>query len=188
VPYSNGSVSSGLTGSVTNSTSYQKTGVITQVTPRVNSGGLVTLDVTQEVSGVAQGSGSNNNVTGSSINSPTFTDRAVQSRIVAQDGQTVGLAGLITENLTRTNNGIPFLKDIPILSLLTSQQNNSRARTELLVLLTPHVLHDQRDARSLTDDLREQLPRAAYVPYELQGLGRGGSDYPQSKLDQRPRR
>jgi len=188
VPYSNGSISSGLTGSVTNSTSYQKTGVITQVTPRVNSGGLVTLDVTQEVSGVAQGSGANNSTTGSSINSPTFTDRAVQSRIVAQDGQTVGLAGLITDNLTRVNDGIPFLKDIPVLSLLTSRQNNTRARTELLVLLTPHVLHDQRDARSLTDDLREQLPRAAYVPYELQGLGRGGSDYPQSKLDQRPRR
>jgi general secretion pathway protein D len=107
----------------------------------------------------------------------------VQSRVVAQDGQTVGLAGLITDTLNRGNSGIPFLKDVPILSFLTSQQSNSRQRTELLVLLTPHVLHDQRDARSLTDDLREQLPRAAFVPYELQKLPRGGSDFPQSKLD-----
>ncbi len=182
VPYTNGSVTSGLTAGVTSSVSYQKTGVITQVTPRVNTGGLVTLDISQEVSGVATGSGTLNNTTGSNIASPTFTDREVQSRIVAQDGETVGIAGLITDTLSRTNAGIPFLKDIPILSLLTSQQNNTRMRTELLVMLTPHVLHDQRDARGLTEDLREQLPRAAYVPYELQKLPRGGYDYPQSKL------
>ena len=157
---------------VTNSINYQKTGVITQVTPRVNSGGLVTLDISQEVAGIANGS-STVGTAGSSINSPTFTDRAIQSRIVAQDGQTVGIAGLISDNVSRTNNGIPILKDIPVISFLTSTQSNVRSRTELLVLLTPHVVHNQRDARSLTDDLREQLPRAAFVPYELQSLPRG---------------
>ncbi len=169
---------------VTNSINYQKTGVITQVTPRVNSGGLVTLDISQEVAGIANGS-TTTGTAGSTINSPTFTDRAIQSRIVAQDGQTVGIAGLITDNVTRTNNGIPILKDIPILSFLTSTQTNARSRTELLVLLTPHVVHNQRDARSLTDDLREQLPRAAFVPYELQSLPRGGSDNPHLRFQQR---
>ena len=186
VPYLTGSTTSVTAGLATvNSVSYQKTGVITQVTPRVNSGGLVTLDISQEVSGIAAGSGTNSTNTGSTINSPTFTDRAVQSRIVAQDGQTVGLAGLITDTLTRTNNGIPILKNIPVLSFLTSTQDNSRVRNELLVLLTPHVLHDQRDARSLTEDLREQLPRAAFVPYELQTLPRGGSDDPNIRIKQR---
>jgi len=163
-----------------NSVNYFNTGVISQITPRVNSGGLVTLDITQQVSGVAANSGSNS-TSGSSINSPTFTQRAVQTRVVVQDGQTVGLAGLISDNVSRGNTGIPFLKDIPILSLLTSTQSNTRQRTELLVLLTPHVLHDQRDARALTEDLRQQLPRAAYVPEELQTLPRGGSDDPEQR-------
>jgi general secretion pathway protein D len=164
-----------------NSVNYFNTGVITSVTPRVNSGGLVTLDITQQVSGVAQDSGSNT-TSGSSINSPTFTQRAVQTRVVVQDSQTVGLAGLIQDTVARGNTGIPFLKDVPILSFFTGTQSNTRQRTELIVLLTPHVLHDQRDARALTEDLREQLPRAAYVPDELQQMKRGGSDDPQRRI------
>ncbi len=180
VPVQNGTLSevgAGV-GTVT-STSYVSTGVITQVTPRVNSGGLVTLDVQQEVSAVLP---TNATTSGSSINSPTFSDRAVKSRIVVQDGQTVGLAGLITDSLNTGNVGIPWLKDIPVLGLLTGNQSNQRTRTELLILLTPHVLHDQRDARALTEDLREQLPRAAVMPYEFQKLKVGGSTDPQAGL------
>jgi general secretion pathway protein D len=177
-----GILSSGLETS--NSVNYFNTGVITQVTPRVNSGGLVTLDITQQVSSVAPNSGTNS-TSGSSINSPTFQQRAVQTRVVVQDGQTVGLAGLIQDNVSRGNTGIPILKDIPILSLLAGTQTNTRSRTELLVLLTPHVLHDQRDARALTEDLREQLPRAANVPVELQGMRRGGSDDPDRRYRDR---
>ena len=145
----------------------------------MNSGGLVTLDVQQEVSAVLASSPS---TSGSTINSPTFSDRAVKSRIVVQDGQTVGLAGLITDNVSRDNSGIPWLKDVPVLGFLTGTQTNTRTRTELLILLTPHVLHDQRDARALTEDLREQLPRAAIMPYELQRLKVGGSADPQEPL------
>jgi general secretion pathway protein D len=190
VPYLTAQTSVPTTGILTagletsNSVSYFNTGVITQITPRVNSGGLVTLDITQQVSGVANNSGTTA-VSGSSINSPTFTQRAIQTRVVVQDSQTVGLAGLIQDNVSRGNTGIPFLKDIPILSLITSTQTNTRARTELLVLLTPHVLHDQRDARALTEDLRQQLPRAAYVPEELQSLPRGGSDDPERRARER---
>jgi general secretion pathway protein D len=177
-----GILSSGLETS--NSVNYFNTGVITQVTPRVNSGGLVTLDITQQVSSVAPNSGTSS-TSGSSINSPTFQQRAVQTRVVVQDGQTVGLAGLIQDSVSRGNTGIPILKDIPILSLLAGTQSNTRSRTELLVLLTPHVLHDQRDARALTEDLREQLPRAAYVPVELQRMPRGGSDDPDKRYRDR---
>jgi general secretion pathway protein D len=181
VPYQTGSLTAAAgTGLATSeSVSYQQTGVLTKVTPRVNSGGLVTLDIAQEVSGVAPTSGSAV-TSGSTINSPTFTERAVQSRVVVQDGQTVGLAGLITDQDSRGNSGLPWLKDVPILGLISGSQSNVRTRTELLVLLTPHVLHDQRDARSLTEDLREQLPRAALVPYDLQGLKQSGSTDPQA--------
>ena len=186
VPYQTGSLSAAAGTGLATSTSvdYRQTGVITQVTPRVNSGGLVTLDIAQEVSGVAQQSGTQATA-GSTINSPTFTERAVKSRVVVQDGQTVGLAGLITDNVQRDNTGLPFLKDIPVLGFLTGTQTNTRTRTELLILLTPHVLHDQRDARALTEDLREQLPRAAIMPYELQSLPQGGSADPSAALRRR---
>jgi general secretion pathway protein D len=181
VPVQNGTLTTtASTGAgVLSSTSYVTTGVITQVTPRVNSGGLVTLDIQQEVSAVLPQSEVSGQ-SGSGIGSPTFSDRAVKSRVVVQDGQTVGLAGLITDNVSRGNSGLPFLKDIPILGAAFGTQTNARTRTELLILLTPHVLHDQRDARSLTEDLREQLPHAAAVPFEVQDLRPSGSDNPQA--------
>ena len=83
--------------------------------------------------------------------------------MAVQDGQTVALAGLIRDNAQEGNSGIPFLKDVPVLSTLFSSQTGTRARTELLVLLTPRVAHDQRDARALTEDLRRELVNAALV-------------------------
>ena len=151
----------GTNAPLVNSIGYQPTGVIMQVTPRVNSGGLVTLDISQEVSTAQQPTSS------TQINSPTFQERNVNSRVVVQDGETIGLAGLIQDSASTGKNGIPWLKDIPILGFLAGTQNNSRSRTELLVLITPHVVHDQRDARALTKDLREQLINAAGVPYQL---------------------
>jgi general secretion pathway protein D len=159
------------------SINYQQTGVIMEVTPRVNSGGLVTLDVMQDVSSVQQGG-----VTTPGINSPTFNERNVTSRVVVQDGQTVGLAGLITDTTSNGNQGIPWLKDIPLLGLLAGNQNNTRQRTELLVLITPHVIHDQRDARALTDDLRDQLINAAAVPGLLNNLRPSGQSDPSTRL------
>jgi general secretion pathway protein D len=180
VPYLTSSSQSTLTANsaVINSVNYQPTGVILQVTPRVNSGGLVTLDVSQEVSSVD----TTVSTATTGINSPTFAERSVTSRIVVQDGQTVGLAGLITDSSTRGNTGIPWLKDIPLLGFLAGTQDNTRMRTELLVLITPHVLHDQRDARALTEDLRDQLINAAAVPSELAHARATGRDDPNQQI------
>jgi general secretion pathway protein D len=179
VPYLTQSSQSQLVANaaIVNSVNYQQTGVIMEVTPRVNSGGLVTLDVMQDVSSVKQGV-----VTTPGLNSPTFDERNVTSRVVVQDGQTIGLAGLITDTSTAGNEGIPWLKDIPLLGLLAGNQNNSRQRTELLVLITPHVVHDQRDARALTDDLRDQLINAAATPGLLNGQGLSGQSDPSARL------
>jgi general secretion pathway protein D len=167
VPVLTGTATSTLTtgAPVVNSVDYHATGVIMQVTPRVNSGGLVSLDIAQEVSSVA--AAQVNTVQGS----PTFNDQTFRTRVAVQDGQTVGMAGLITDNALEGNSGLPFLKDIPILGTLLSSQNNTRMRTELLVLITPHVIHDQRDARALTEDLRSQLINAGLVPQQLQRKG-----------------
>ena len=178
VPYLSQTSQSTITTNapVVSSINYQQTGVIMEVTPRVNSGGLVTLDVMQDVSSVAAG------ITTPGINSPTFNERNVNSRVVVQDGQTIGLAGLITDTASLGNQGIPWLKDIPILGLLAGNQNNTRQRTELLILITPHVMHDQRDARALTEDLRDQLINAAAVPGLLNNLRPSGESDPSARL------
>ena len=174
VPFLTSSSQSTLTNNspVINSVNYRDTGVILDVTPRVNSGGLVTLDISQEVSDIDR----TQQIQG--ISSPVFSERLVTSRVVVQDGQTIGLAGLIRDNVSTGNSGIPFLKDIPLLGLLAGSQNNQRGRTELLVLITPHVVHDQRDARALTEDLRDQISNAAGVPDELGRLRPSGSSDP----------
>ena len=179
VPYLSQTSQSSISSNapIVNSVQYQQTGVIMQVTPRVNSGGQVTLDIDQEVSDVAQGS-----VTTPGLNSPTFNERSVTSRVVVRDGQTIGLAGLIRDNATRDNSGLPWLKDIPILGALAGTQSNSRSRNELLVLITPHVIRDERDARALTEDLRDHLVNAAAVPDNLQGLRPSGSSDPNRRL------
>lgn len=178
VPVQIGSQSSTIGTSVYNQFTYQPTGVIMEVTPHVSQSGLVTLDVSQEVSSVSVNAASNT----SSAANPTFNDRSVNSRVVVQDGQTVGLAGLITENSSRANSGIPWLKNIPVLGFLAGSQNNSRQRTELLILITPHVMHDQREAVDLMEDLRDTHPNAADVPNELTPMHGTGSADPQKRI------
>ncbi len=181
VPYLTQSAQSQLVAGapIVSSVAYRETGVIMEVTPRVNSGGLVTLDIAQEVSDVDP------NQTTAGLNSPTFLQRTVRSRVAVQDGQTIGLAGLIRDNVTRGNSGLPWLRSIPLLGSLLSQQDNRRQRTELLVLITPRVVHDQRDARALTEDLRDQVLNAAAVPDQLNSLPRSGLSDPQARSRRR---
>lgn len=180
VPYLTGSSQSVIANSaVINSVNYQPIGVIMDVTPRVNSGGLVTLDIVQEVSDVSP------TPPATGIDSPVFDERRVVSRVAVQDGQTIGLAGLIQDSVSRSNEGIPWLKDVPLLGLLAGTQNNQRTRTELLVLITPHVVHDARDARRLTEALRAALPNAAALPQAVQALPLSGSPDPGAALRRR---
>ena len=110
--------------------------------------------------------------------SPTFDQRLIRTRVAVQDSQTVGMAGLIRDADTQGNAGIPVLKDIPVLGSLVSSQTSNRVRTELLVLITPHVVKDQRDARALTEDLRNKLVAAGLVRQELQRKPPRGSPNP----------
>ena len=79
------------------------------------------------------------------------------------------------------------MRDVPILSFFVSQQNNQRTRTELLLLITAHVIHDPRDGHAFTEDLREQLPSAAAVPDESTNLPADGSPDPMLNLQRRLR-
>ena len=177
VPYLSETSQSTLTSTsqVIQSINYRDIGVIMRVTPHVGGDELVTMDVSQEVSGVTT-------TTSSTINSPTFTERNVTSRVAIQDGQTIGLAGLISDNDSRENSGLPWLKNLPVFSGLFSTQTNNRTREELLVLITPHVIRDQSQALDLTQDMQQQLPNAALVPGALQSEPFGGSDDPSKAL------
>ncbi len=134
-----------------NSVQYEDTGVILKLTPRVNRGGLVMLDITQEVSDVAT-------TTTSGIDSPTIHERKISSSVAVQDNETVALGGLIVDNRERDLNGIPFLQDIPVLGNLFRDTHTNGTKTELIVLVTPHVVDSVSAARAITDELRQKLP------------------------------
>jgi general secretion pathway protein D len=142
---------------VVNSVDYRDTGVILKVTPRVNDGGLVLMDISQEVSDVV-------NPGTAAIQSPTISERKVASSIAIQDGQTVALGGLITDKRTDTKGGIPWLNQIPLLGNLFGSTNDEHDRTELIVLLTPRVIRNNADALSITDELKEKIRTAEPLP------------------------
>jgi general secretion pathway protein D len=135
---------------IVNSIEYRSTGVVLRVTPRVNSTGLVTLDIDQEVSDVTK-------TTTSTIDSPTITQRRIVSSVIVQAGETVALGGLIKDDQRNIRNGIPLLEDIPVVGALFRSTTNSTARTELLVLLSPRIIRDQRQARDMTEELRNRM-------------------------------
>lgn len=142
---------------VVNNIQYQPTGVILNVLPRLNSNGLVTLDIEQEVSDVVP-------TTSSTINSPTFEQRKIKTKVVVQDGETIALGGLISDNKSKVNSGIPILQQLPLLGPLFSTRDKTSNRTEILILLTTRVVYDENDARALTEELRRKLAPSRIVP------------------------
>lgn len=158
VPVINGSITSSVVGAQTaNSVDYRDTGVILKITPRVNAGGLVLLDIAQEVSAVVPVASTSG---GGSISgqSPTFSTRRIATSIAIQDGETIALGGLISDNYSRTKSGIPILGRIPIIGgLLFGQTDNTLNRTELLILLRPRVIRTVDDGRAITDELRRKI-------------------------------
>lgn len=135
---------------IVNSIQYQPTGVILNVTPRVNDSGLVLLDISQQVSDVASTSTSQ-------IDSPTISNRQVTTSVAVQDGHTIALGGLIRDSQTHTKSGLPFLSDIPIVGNLFGTTDDNHTRTELIILLTPHVARNGTDAEAVTEELRAKM-------------------------------
>lgn len=146
--------SDGLTqdSRVLNTVQYRSTGVLLEVTPQVNSGGMVTLQIVQEVSAAVntQNSGS------STINSPTIQQRSFLSTVGVRDGETILLGGLIRESASKGRSGIPLLHQAPVIGNLFGRTSNSTQRTELLVMITPRVVRDTRQSRDATAEAREK--------------------------------
>jgi general secretion pathway protein D len=148
--------SGGSSPLITNNIQYRDTGVILTVRPRVNSGGLVVLDVQQSV---AQPKA--NTVSG--IDSPTISQREIKSSVAVKDRDTLALGGLIQDRRLQSVSGIPWLYQLPLIGALFSQTVRNTERTELVVLLTPHVVGDDSDVKKITNEFRRSL-KGLYKP------------------------
>ena len=145
---------------VVNSIEYFDTGVILRVTPRVNAGGLVTMEIEQEVSDVST-------TLTSGIDSPTIDQRRIRTTVAVQSGETVTLGGLIRDDRESSNSGVPVLREIPVLGKLFSTTTDFGERTELIVLITPRVVSNQLDARRVTEELRRRIRAVAPLGEKL---------------------
>ncbi len=140
---------------------YLNTGVVLQVRPRVNPGGLVYMEVSQEVSKPGPPAAGSNN--------PPINQRQLQTQIAVQSGETILLGGLISEDSQDSNDGVPGLRRVPVLGKLFSSTKESKQRTELIVLITPQVMTNTAEARQVTEDYKLQFQgldplRAKTVP------------------------
>jgi general secretion pathway protein D len=136
---------------VVNTINYQNTGIILRVVPRVSANNTVRLDVEQEISSVSTAS-----ATGTLT--PTISERKVKSTLTVADGQTVLLAGLISETQNNSRNGIPLLDQLPgYLGDAFSHQNKTVQRTELIIFIRPQIIRDSVDAHLVAEELRTKL-------------------------------
>ena len=136
---------------VLNSFQYLETGVLLAVTPRINSGGMVTLEINQEVSQAKAPTGAGNP-------NPDVGTRSAKTSVVVGSGESIVLGGLIREENTRTSSGVPILSKIPVLGALFGFQTLDIARTELVMVVTPKIVSDTAQARQVTEELRRKLP------------------------------
>jgi general secretion pathway protein D len=136
---------------VLNSFTYLETGVLLDVTPRVNSGGMVTLDIEQEVSAPTSAPTVANP-------NPDIGTRNAKTSVAIASGESVALAGLIQESLTTGTKGVPLISKIPVLGALFGSQTFHRDRTELVLIVTPKIVSNPLQARDVTEELRAKMP------------------------------
>jgi general secretion pathway protein D len=135
---------------VVNTIDYRNTGVILKVVPRITSNGNVVLDVEQEISNVVPG-------TQTVQNTPTISQRRVKSSIAVQSGQTVLLAGLISDTQNLTRPGIPLLDELPAIGDFFAHKDTKVGRTELIIFIRPNIIRDAVDANVVAEELRSKM-------------------------------
>ncbi len=137
-------------GNTTQSIDYKDTGVQLTVTPSVNAGGMVTMDVAQSVTDVGA-------VNPSQSGNRSFLQRKVTSRVAVRSSESVVLGGLIRENKSDGSSGIPILHSLPVIGALFGNKAQDKARTELLVVITPRVIYSDSDLRDVSRQMRSQM-------------------------------
>ncbi len=150
---------------IVNSLQFRDTGVILEVTPRINKSGVVIIEITQEVSSVAE-------TTTSGIDSPTIQQAKITSTIAVQDGQTIAIGGVIRETQSKSKSGVPGLSRVPILGIPFRSTDKNARRSELLIFLTPRIVRNMDDVQALNDYLRTEMPNIANMREEMSYVNR----------------
>ena len=126
------------------------------MTPSVNAGNMVTMQINQAVTDVGQ--------IDAATGQRTFLQRQITSKVAVRSGETLVLGGLIRDNSTTGSSGVPVLHEIPIFGALFGTKTNSGQRTELLVVITPRVVRSDQDAREVSAEMRERM--TSFVGYK----------------------
>jgi general secretion pathway protein D len=144
-------VSSTITSTSFLSDNYQlkDTGVILNVTPSVNSGNMVSLQIDQSVIDDAG--------LDAASQQTKFSNRQLTSKLAVRSGESIVMGGLIRDRTENNDSGIPLLKDIPIIGKAFSTTNRNSRRTELLLVMTPRVVRTDVDVREVSEELRDRL-------------------------------
>ncbi len=138
----------GADQSITSTIQYKDVGIILKVKPRINEGGLVTLDLTQEISSYSlQDISASGTTTEKGI---VVSKTSAQTSLVVQNGQTIMIGGLIREDVSDGRSGIPLLSKIPVLGYLFGKTDQTNHRKELIILLTPRVITNLAEAQAVT--------------------------------------
>ena len=145
-----------------NEITFRQTGITLSVTPRVSSGGLVTMEIQQQVATAAA-------TTTSNIDAPTIQNRQIDSVVAINSGETIVLGGLMQTQKSTGGSGIPGLRRIPGIGKLFGSTSKENSRTELLVLITPRVVRNRDDVRSITDEFRQKLPQLQQLEADPRG-------------------
>jgi len=133
-----------------NTISNQTTGVTLNIVARVNSSGIVTMVIDQQVSSPEANTASN-------IDSPAFSNRSVSTQVTVQDGDTIAIGGAITETNTYSTSGVPLLNRIPVVGFLFGTKSYNKSRSELIIFLTPKVIYDTNQMVDATEEIRTSL-------------------------------
>jgi general secretion pathway protein D len=139
------------TAPVINSITYKDTGIILKVQPHIHANGIVNLDVQQEISSVVSNTGGSDGLT------PTISQRKVNSSIAVSSGQTVLLAGMISQQTNDTNNGLPNPTTWKWIDDVFGSHDKQSTRTELIIFIKPQIMRDQADAQAVSEEFSDRM-------------------------------
>lgn len=142
------------TASSINTIELKDTGIILSVTPRLNSSGLVLLDIKQEVSDVTS-------TTSSGIDSPTIQQRKFQSTVAVKDGNHIILGGLISQKKQMNKSAVPVVHKIPVFGNLFKNKTKISTKNELVVIIKPTIIRNQTDINAIAEELNFKMPNLA---------------------------
>jgi general secretion pathway protein D len=139
------------TGTIEGTIEYKDVGIIMTVTPRISDSALVTMDISLEVSTVES------TKLGTLDNVPVFNKKTAKTTLSIMEAQTVVIGGLIEESGGTKKSGVPWFSKIPLLGALFGYQEYTDSRTELMMLLTPHVIADMDQSKAVTREFKDKL-------------------------------